>query len=72
MLTAFFDESGHFSATEFFSLTAFVAKDSDWALFDDRWREALTRSCAPYLHMREFAHKNRKIGVRLEFPRRGW
>jgi len=57
MLTGFFDESGHASDTEFFSLAAFVADDADWISFDQLWRQALAQSGAPYLHMREFAHR---------------
>jgi hypothetical protein len=63
-LIGFLDESGHSSATEFFALAAFVAKDADWATFDRLWRDALRDSGAPYLHMREFAHR---VGVF-----RGW
>jgi Protein of unknown function (DUF3800) len=55
-LIAFFDESGHSSATEFFSLAAFVADDTDWAAFDHLWQDALHDAQAPYLHMKEFAH----------------
>lgn len=57
MLTAFFDESGHSSATEFFALAAFVAKEAHWTTFSARWQQALASSGAPYLHMREFAHR---------------
>lgn len=59
-MTGFVDESGHSSATEFFALAAFVAEDADWATFEDLWRQALAQSRAPYLHMREFAHR---VGV---------
>src|SRR5262245_30807299 len=38
---AFFDESGHSSATEFFAVAAFVGKGVDWLEFDRLWREAL-------------------------------
>jgi len=70
MLTGFFDESGHSSGTDFFSLAAFVAKDSDWIAFDDRWRRALNHSSAPYLHMREFAHRVGAFGGWAESRRR--
>lgn len=56
-LIGFLDESGHSSATEFLALAAFVAEDSSWARFDERWRSALGRHGAPHLHMREFAHR---------------
>lgn len=56
MITGYFDESGHSADTDFFSLAALVASDDDWALFDERWRKALARHEAPWLHMREFAH----------------
>lgn len=56
-MIGFLDESGHSSATEFFSLAAFVAEDADWAAFDRLWQEALRDTQAPYLHMRDFAHR---------------
>lgn len=56
-MTGFFDESGHSSATKFFALAAFVAEDANWATFEGLWRQALQESGAPYLHMREFAHR---------------
>lgn len=71
MLTGFFDESGHSSATEFFALAAFVAEDADWATFGDRWRQALAQSGASYLHMREFAHRVGAFKGWTEEQRRG-
>lgn len=56
-MTGFFDESGHSSGTEFFALAGFVAEDTDWTTFDRLWRLALAQSGAPYLHMRQFAHR---------------
>lgn len=56
-MIAFLDESGHSSGTEFFALAAFVAENTDWAAFDRLWQEALHDAGAPYLHMREFAHR---------------
>ncbi len=56
-MIAFLDESGHSSATEFFALAAFVADYTDWPAFDHLWQEALRGAQAPYLHMREFAHR---------------
>src|SRR5438093_8646639 len=56
-LIGFLDESGHSSATEFFALAAFVAMEADWIAFDRLWHEALRDNQAPYLHMREFAHR---------------
>lgn len=56
-MIGFLDESGHSSATEFLALAAFVARDEDWMAFDRLWRVALHDTQAPYLHMREFAHR---------------
>jgi len=56
-LIGFLDESGHSSATEFLALAAFVANEADWRAFDRLWHEALHETQAPYLHMREFAHR---------------
>lgn len=53
----FLDESGHSSATEFLAVAAFVANEADWRAFDHLWHEALQQAQAPYLHMREFAHR---------------
>jgi len=71
MLTGFFDESGHSSATEFFALAAFVAEDADWATFEGLWRQVLAQSGAPYLHMREFAHRVGAFKGWTEDRRRG-
>ena len=56
MIVGYFDESGHSSGTEFFSLAAFVSNKLEWKKFDKQWRKALKQNDAPYLHMREFAH----------------
>jgi hypothetical protein len=56
VIVGYFDESGHSSGTEFFSLAAFVSDKLEWEKFDKQWRRALEQSGAPYLHMREFAH----------------
>lgn len=71
MLTGFFDESGHSSATEFFAIAAFVAEEAHWTTFSARWRRALAHSGAPYLHMREFAHRVGAFKGWTEDQRRG-
>jgi hypothetical protein len=71
MLTSFFDESGHSSTTEFFALAAFVAEELHWDTFSIRWRQALADSGAPYLHMREFAHRVGAFKDWTEEQRRG-
>jgi hypothetical protein len=57
MFVAYVDESGHSSSTDFFSLAACVADWREWRQFNNRWMNALKVHSAPYLHMREFAHK---------------
>src|SRR5436190_23684562 len=57
MFVAYVDESGHSSNTDFFSLAACVADWRDWQEFNRRWYAALKAHGAPYLHMREFAHR---------------
>jgi hypothetical protein len=56
VVVGYFDESGHSSGTEYFSLAAFVSNKLEWEKFDKQWRRALEQNGAPYLHMREFAH----------------
>jgi hypothetical protein len=55
-ITAYFDESGHSSETNFVSIAAFAAEADVWSKFDGDWRRVLQSADAPYLHMREFAH----------------
>src|SRR5437867_3598268 len=60
MQIAMADESGFAGEGRqdpYFSMAAFVADDRDWAELTVRWREALAKHKAPYLHMREFAHR---------------
>jgi hypothetical protein len=57
MLTAYFDESGHSATLGFFALAALVAPSESWPLFDAEWQRVLGECDAPYLHMREFAHR---------------
>lgn len=71
MLTAFFDESGHFATSGFFSVASFVAQKTEWPVFSDNWRTALHESGAPYLHMREFAHSVGPYASWTERQRRG-
>jgi hypothetical protein len=51
------DESGRFESTTYVGMSACFGLAHDWAAFDDRWRKALADNLAPYLHMREFAHR---------------
>jgi hypothetical protein len=71
VLISAFDESGHSSETEFFAVAAFVAEDADWEVFNTRWQTALADSGAPYLHMREFAHRVGTFNGWTEEQRRG-
>ncbi len=57
MLTAYFDESGHSATLRFFALAALVAPSGSWPAFDAEWHRVLGECDAPYLHMREFAHR---------------
>jgi hypothetical protein len=56
-LEAYFDESGIGSNDEQFALVGVVAYAHHWRQFEPLWRTALQRHGAPYLHMREFAHR---------------
>jgi len=55
-----FDESGLSSRDDYFALAALVSDDHNWAIFSKNWFDVLETHRAPYLHMREFAHR---IGV---------
>jgi hypothetical protein len=57
VLTAYFDESGHIDTPGYFSIGALVAPSAAWGPFSQAWRQALQENDAPYLHMREFAHR---------------
>src|ERR1700686_4955182 len=57
MLVAYFDESGLSGKDDFFSVAAVVGSVEDWEVVDQRWNGALAKHAAPYLHMREFAHR---------------
>jgi len=57
MLTAYFDESGHSATPGFFALAALVAHSDAWPAFEAEWTRVLREWDAPYLHMREFAHR---------------
>lgn len=57
MLVAYADESGHSSQDSYVSMAACAAERHVWSIFDERWRSALNDANAPYLHMREFAHR---------------
>lgn len=56
-LIGFLDESGHSSATKFLALAALVIRDADGVAFNGLWQEALCETQAPYIHMREYAHR---------------
>jgi hypothetical protein len=57
VFVAYLDESGHSQETKFFALAACVADWPVWREFNARWQAVLDACSAPYLHMREFAHK---------------
>jgi hypothetical protein len=57
MLIAYFDESGLSGSDDFFAVSAMIGSVEDWREVDERWRQALAANNAPYLHMREFAHR---------------
>jgi hypothetical protein len=71
MLIAHLDESGHSGSTDFFAMAAFVGEDAQWGAFDKAWQAALAAHEAPYLHMREFAHRTGAFKGWTEERRRG-
>lgn len=57
VLIAYIDESGHSAEARVVSLAAFVASATQWRRFSADWTGALKDHGAPFLHMREFAHR---------------
>jgi hypothetical protein len=57
MRLSFFDESGRFGETDYVSMATCDAQWYVWQQFNPRWNAALGKSGAPYLHMREYAHR---------------
>jgi hypothetical protein len=57
LLTAFIDESGHSAEAKVIALAGFAAVKDQWDGFESVWNEVLNGHGAPYLHMREYAHR---------------
>jgi hypothetical protein len=72
MLTAYLDESGHSSDTDFFSIGGIVATSEKWEVFQQKWEAALLEDGIDRFHMREFAHSvgNYKKWEKNELERR--
>jgi hypothetical protein len=74
MLVAMADESGfggEGKQDNFFSMCAYVGHHDEWSKLSDRWRKVLKKHNAPYLHMREFAHRVESFKGWTEAQRRG-
>ncbi len=58
MIRAYFDESETpDQAQGYFVVAGVVAEARRWGRFERDWRHVLDEFCAPYLHMKEYAHR---------------
>lgn len=55
-LAAYFDASGHQAGNSPIVIAALIAPEKKWLRFERDWKNMLTGSGIPYLHMKDFAH----------------
>ena len=63
VLKAYLDDSGSPANPDhsYLTVAGYLADDGHWALFEERWGQALEAAGVPYLHMREFGNRDSKI-----------